>query len=67
MRGMRKQQYLNSFVMVDTPSELTPQVTQGSCNAAAAHTSDVDLSLVSQPTIEQCKLVGGIHTAVYVM
>ncbi len=67
MHGTRKQQYLNSFVMVDTPSELTPQATIGNCYAAVAHTPDVDSSLVSQPTIEQCKLVGGIHKAVCAM
>ncbi len=52
MRGMRKQQYLNSFVMVDTPSELTPQATIGNCYAAVAHTPDVDSSLVNHSTLE---------------
>ena len=63
MRGMRKQQYLNSFVMVNNDIDQGNTTAQGSCHAASADTLVFDDSLVSHTTIEQCKLVVGVQTA----
>ncbi len=63
MRGMRKQQYLNSFVMVNNDIDQGNTTAQGSCHAASADTLVFDDSLVSHTTIEEFKLVGSVQTA----
>ena len=63
MRGMRKQQYLNSFVMISSDVEQGLSTAQASCSTARADTHTFDTSLVSHTSIEQCKLVGGVQCA----
>lgn len=68
MRGMRRNAYLNAFVMVgrDLLNNVSPPTTsseQASCFAVKQDFNELDTSAVPLHVLEQCNLVGGVQCA----